>query len=421
MDFDDSPEEAAFRAEARTWLEAHAVPKGSEDDFSTPFRGNPRTLAEYEEQEGRWVDRCRWWQGELYRGGWAGITWPKQFGGRSGTALEEAIFLEEQSRFGVSSGAFSVGIGMAGPTIIAHGTEAQQRRYLDAMLRGDEVWCQLFSEPGAGSDLASLATRAVRDGDHWVVDGQKVWTSGARQSDQAILLARTDPDVPKHRGITFFVLDMRTPGIDVRPLRQISGAYHFNEVFLTDVAVPAENVVGEVGEGWRVAMTTLTNERHVIGSGGGTTAADVIALARRTGRHRDPVLRQRLVDLHIRQELVRYLGYRSRTAVAAGRPLGPESSVAKLLNGLRGTDLAELALAVAGAGGMLAGDPAPDGGAWTDGFLSNRASRIGGGTDEVQRNVIAERVLGLPREPAVDRGVPFREAAAGAVSGRVGR
>jgi alkylation response protein AidB-like acyl-CoA dehydrogenase len=402
MDFDDSPEEAALRAEARAWLEAHAVPKGGDGDFSMPFHGNPRTLAEFEEQEGRWVDRCKAWQGELYRGGWAGITWPKQFGGRSGTALDEAVFQEEQRRFGVSNGAFSVGIGMAGPTIIAHGTEAQQQRHLDPMLRGDEVWCQLFSEPGAGSDLASLATRAVLDGDRWIVDGQKVWTSGARQSDWAILLARTNPDAPKHRGITFFVLDMRTPGIDVRPLRQISGGYHFNEVFLTDVAVPVDNVVGAVDDGWRVAMTTLTNERHVIGTGsGGTTAADVIAFAQRSGHSTDPSLRQRLVDLHIRGELLRYLGYRTRSALATGRALGPEASVAKLLNGQRGTDLAELALEVAGAQGMLAADMAVDDGTWTDAFLFSRASRIGGGTDEVQRNVIAERVLGLPREPRV--------------------
>jgi alkylation response protein AidB-like acyl-CoA dehydrogenase len=403
MDFDDSPEEAAFRAEARAWLEANAVRKGAEGpegDFSTPFRGTPRTLEEFEEQEGHWVDRCRWWQAQLYRGGWAGITWPKAFGGRSGTALEEAIFQEEQSRFGVSNGAFSVGIGMAGPTIIAHGTEEQQRRYLDPMLRGDEVWCQLFSEPGAGSDLASLATRAVRDGDHWIVNGQKVWTSGARQSERAILLARTNTDAPKHRGITFFVVDMDVPGIEVRPLRQINGGYHFNEVFLTDVAVPDANVVGAVDDGWRVAMTTLTNERHVIGSGsGGTTSADVIDLARRTGRSGDPILRQQLVELYIRERLLRFLGYRTRTAVAVGKPLGPEASVAKLMNGRRGSDLADLAVHVAGAGGMLAGDVAPDTGRWADTVMFSRASRIGGGTEEVQRNVIAERVLGLPREP----------------------
>jgi alkylation response protein AidB-like acyl-CoA dehydrogenase len=310
----------------------------------------------------------------------------------------------------VSNGAFMVGIGMAGPTIANHGTDEQKDRYLDAMLRGDEVWCQLFSEPGAGSDLASLATRAARDGDHWIVNGQKVWTSSARQSDWAILLARTDPDQPKHRGITFFVVDMNTPGIDVRPLRQINGGYHFNEVFLTDVVVPHANVIGEVNDGWRVTMTTLTNERHAIGSNGGLLrATEVIELARQHGVAGDPHLRQRLVDLYIRDETLRYLGYRTRTDLANGRPLGPESSVAKLINGKRGTDLAELALEVLGAGGTLAGDAAPSDGSWTDTFLFIRANRIGGGTDEVQRNILAERVLGLPREPSNDRGLPFRE------------
>jgi alkylation response protein AidB-like acyl-CoA dehydrogenase len=413
VNFDDSPEEAAFRAEARAWLEAHAPAKGGADDFSSPYRGNPRTVGEYEERERTYVERCKWWQGELYRGGWAGITWPKESGGRGGTPLEAAIFAEEQARFGVSSGAFAVGIGMAGPTIIGHGTDEQQRRYVDAMLRGDEVWCQLFSEPGAGSDLASLSTRAVRDGDRWVVNGQKVWTSGARLSDWAILLARTDPDQPKHRGITFFVLDMETPGIDVRPLRQINGGYHFNEVFLTDVEVPHENVVGAVNDGWRVTMTTLMNERTLIGTGGfGMTARDVMGLARDRGVAHDPRLRQRLIELYIRGETLRFLGYRARSDMANGRPLGPESSVAKLINGKRGSDLTELALEVLGAGGMLAGIDGPGQGRWTSDFLSGRASRIGGGTDEVQRNILAEQILGLPRDPSADRGVPFRELAA---------
>jgi alkylation response protein AidB-like acyl-CoA dehydrogenase len=409
VNFEDSPEEAALRAEARSWLDAHAVPRGVEGDFSSPFRGHPRTLADFERAEAAWVDRCRWWQGELHRGGWAGITWPKAYGGRGGTSLEEAVFFEEQARYGVSSGAFAVGIGMAGPTIIAHGTDAQKQRFLDTMLRGDEVWCQLFSEPGAGSDLAGLATRAVRDGDQWVVDGQKVWTSGARQSDWAILLARTNPDRPKHRGITFFLLDMTTPGIDVRPLRQISGGYHFNEVFLTGVVVPHANVVGEVDDGWRVAMTTLTNERHLIGGGAVVDAAALAALARRRDRSDDPEVRQLLAGLHAREATLRYLSYRSRTALSQGRPLGPESSVAKLANGLLRSDMTEVALTILGADAMVTADDAPDAGSWVAGFLSSFASRFGGGTDQIQRNIIAERVLGLPREPSVDREIPFRQ------------
>jgi alkylation response protein AidB-like acyl-CoA dehydrogenase len=418
VNFEDSPEEAALRAEARAWLEAHAVPKGGPGDFSAAYRGHLGTLAEFEAAEAAWVDRCRWWQGQLYRGGWAGVTWPKAYGGRGGSPLDAAIFAEEQARFGVSNGAFAVGIGMAGPTIIGHGTDEQKARYLDAMLRGEEVWCQLFSEPGAGSDLAALSTKAVRDGDQWVVNGQKLWTSSARQSDWAILLARTDPDQPKHRGITFFLLDMGTPGIDVRPLRQISGAYHFNEVFLTDVAVPHANVVGDVNDGWRVAMTTLMNERHLIGGGGAVDTGALVDLVRRRGRHGDPLVRQALAAFHARESALRYLSYRSRTALSQGRPLGPESSVAKLANGVMRTEMADLALAALGPAGLLAGEDAPDDGMWADWFVANLASRIGGGTDQVQRNVVAERVLGLPREPAVDREVPFRQLAGRGRDGR---
>jgi alkylation response protein AidB-like acyl-CoA dehydrogenase len=412
MDFDESPAEAAFRQEARAWLEANAVPKGSPDDFSAPHAGNPKTLEEFEVSEQAWVDRNKWWQGELYKGGWAGITWPKVAGGRAGTALEAAIFAEEQSKFGVSNGAFSVGIGMAGPTIINHGNDAQKARYLTAMLRGEEVWCQLFSEPGAGSDLAGLSTRAVRDGDQWIVNGQKVWTSSARQSDWAILLARTDPDQPKHRGITFFLVDMRTPGIDVRPLRQINGGYHFNEVFLTDVAIPAENVVGDVNDGWRVAMTTLMNERNLIGGQGTSGARELIGLAQRRGLAADPAVRQRLAALYAHEQTLKYMGYRTRTAIAQGKELGPESSASKLANALLRSEMADYSLLLAGPGGMLLeGEAATDDGEWASGFLFSRASRIGGGTDEVQRNVISERVLGMPREPSDDRVVPYRELA----------
>jgi alkylation response protein AidB-like acyl-CoA dehydrogenase len=409
MNFDDTPAEAAFRSEARAWLEANAISRGGDDDYSTPFGKHPRTLAEFEEQEFDWFDQCKRWQATLHRDGWAGITWPKEYGGRGGSTIEEAIFAEEQSHFGVSSAPLVVGIGMAGPTIIAHGTAAQRDRFLDPMLRGDEAWCQLFSEPEAGSDLANLATRAVLDGDRWIVNGQKVWTSGARQSDWGILLARTDPDQPKHQGITFFVVDMRTPGIDVRPLRQINGGYHFNEVFLTDVAIPTDQVIGPVNGGWNVTMTTLTAERFSIGGGGAVSPRDLIAVAQKIGRSGDPVVRQQLADLYIRAEVLRYTGYRTRTSIAAGRGIGPETSVAKLMNGQKNTDLAERALEVLGAAGMLSGEDSAFDGTWADFFLFNRAGRIGGGTDEVQRNIVAERVLGLPREPAADRGLTYRE------------
>ena len=406
MDFDDTPEEAAFRAEVRLWLQANAREKSGDADFSRHYH----TAVVDDDAEAAHVRRCKEWQNTLYRSRWAGITWPKEYGGRGASAMEAMIFNREQAAFDVSAGVFSVGIGMAGPTIIAHGTDAQKERWLDLLLQGEKIWCQLFSEPGAGSDLAGLSTRAVRDGDEWVVNGQKVWTSGAHYSDLGILLARTDPEAPKHRGITYFVLDMTTSGIDVRPLRQITGRAHFNEVFLTDVRIPHDNVVGEVNGSWGVALTTLANERALIGGGGGMAFQDLVRLARELGRTGDAVARQGLVDAFIRFEMLKYLGYRVQTAISQGRMPGPESSVLKLAYSRHVARTGDLALALEGASGMLL-EGAPHHGFWQQQFLNQWGIRIGGGTDEVQRNVIGERVLGLPREPRVDKDVPFRELA----------
>jgi alkylation response protein AidB-like acyl-CoA dehydrogenase len=276
------------------------------------------------------------------------------------------------------------------------------------MLRGEEIWCQLFSEPGAGSDLAGLSTRAVRDGDEWVVNGQKVWTSGAQHSDLGILMTRTNPDAPKHKGITYFVVDMKTAGIDVRPLRQITGVAHFNEVFLTDVRIPHENVVGDVNGGWAVAVTTMAHERALIGGGVGLAFRDVLRLAKASGRTGDRRVRQSLSAAYARFEVLKYLGYRVQTAASQGRPPGPESSVMKLAYSQHLAALGDLVLALEGASGMLDGADAPDDGQWQQHFLNQWSSRIGGGTDQIQRNVIGERVLGLPGEPRVDKDVPFR-------------
>ncbi len=391
MDFDDTPEEAAFRAEARAWLEAHAEPRTG--DLHRLNMADDPTYPGF----------ARAWQRTLYDGGWAGITWPKKYGGRDGTSVQSSIFAQEQSRFEVSSGLFMVAIDMVGPTIIAHGDEAQRQRFLDPMLRGDEAWCQLFSEPGAGSDLAGLATRAERDGDEWVVNGQKVWTSQAHHSDWGMLLARTDPDAPKHRGISYFLLDMSTPGIEVRPLRQITGHAHFNEVFLTDVRIPHSQLVGGVNDGWRAAMTTLTSERSAIGGGGGVVAwRELRDLAVASGLSADPSTRQALMHAYTRTELLRFLGYRLQTAVSRGIESGPESSVLKLLMSQHATQVGNVAVALNGASGMLDNQ-------WTDGFLNQWTVKIGGGTDQIQRNVIGERVLGLPAEPRLDKALAFRD------------
>ncbi len=405
MDFDDTPADAAFRAEARAWLDQHATLKPPD------YRPTGTLNQPDPEVERAHVARSKAWQATLEENGWAGISWPAEFGGRGGTPRQQAIFNEEQGRYDVPQSVFTQGIGMAGPTIIAHGTDAQKTRFLRPMLRGDEIWCQLFSEPGAGSDLAGLSTRAERDGEDFVVNGQKVWTSSAQYSEWGILLARTDPDLPKHKGITYFLVDMRTPGIDVRPLRQISGVAHFNEVFLTDVHIPAEQVLGGVNEGWRVAVTTLTSERIAIGSGGvgGDVALELLSLAKQVGRSGDPVIRQQLIKAYVHHRTITYLGWRVQTAVDRGEMPGPESSVIKLSHSLLQGELGDVAMSVLGATGMLLDYRALDQAPWQSRFLTQWASRLGGGTEQVQRNIVAERVLGLPREPSVDREVPFRE------------
>jgi alkylation response protein AidB-like acyl-CoA dehydrogenase len=400
VDFEESPEERAFRDEARAWLEAAAdtpAARGVRDG------GTPRLDHE-------WVDRVKPWQAQLAEHRWAGIAWPEDSGGRGGTATQQAIFTEEATRLGLAAPAFAVGIAMAGPTIIAHGTEEQRRRFLPPMLRGDEVWCQLFSEPGAGSDLAGLSTRGVRDGDEWVVNGQKVWTSGAHYSDLGILLVRTDVDQPKHRGITYFLVDMHSPGIEVRPLRQMTGASHFSEVFFTDVRIPHDRILGELNGGWGVAMTTLANERTMMGGGNsGLAVDDLIDLARAHGRAGDPHVRQGLAAAWTRAQIMEWLGYRGRTSAAKGLPPGPEASVRKLLAAWNLKHNGELALSVQGAAGMLLGEQAPVEGRWQLSFLGAPSIRIAGGSDEIQRNVMGERVLGLPGEPRVDKDRPFRE------------
>jgi alkylation response protein AidB-like acyl-CoA dehydrogenase len=393
MDFDDTPEEAAFRAEARAWLEANAIPKGSPDDFSAGHFSGDVDPAEY-------IKRCRWWQGQLYEAGWAGISWPTDFGGRGGKSIEEAIFAEEQARWGVSSGAFVVALGMVAPTLWHHATSEQQRRWLAPMLRGDEVWCQLFSEPEAGSDLASLRTKATRDGDVLVVDGQKVWTSNAQHSEWGILIARTDPEAGKHDGITCVAVEMGSPGIEIRPLRQLNGEAHFNEVFLDGVRVPVDQVIGEIGGGWKVAVTTLSNERMAIAGGSGATDPDRLrALAAELGVRADPLFRQRFVDIHIRNELLRFLKLRTRTAMSKGVRPGPEASAMKLSYSRYVKALGDLALAMQGPWGQLDHPDARALGVFQQKFLNAVQSSIGGGTDEIQRNIIGERVLGLPREP----------------------
>jgi acyl-CoA dehydrogenase len=403
VDVVDSAPDAAFRAQARAWLDSVAPRR--DPGFKRPMYTTDVAMTAH-------ANACRAWQRTLYDGGWAGLTWPKAFGGRGLNGMQAAIFAEEQDGYDVATGSFAVASGMVGPTLIAHGSD-DQRKHLDAILRGDEIWCQLFSEPGAGSDLASLGTKAERDGDEWVINGQKVWTSMAQHSEYAILLARTDPDVPKHAGITYFIIDMSSPGIDVRPLRQMTGVAHFNEVFLSDVRVPLDAVVGEVHGGWKIAQTTLFSERAHISGGSSWGATELIELARRQDVLDDANIRQALMRVYSRGEILKYIGYQMRTAASQGRFPGPIALGMKLYYSRHWADAANVAQQICGANAMLWGDDALEAGAWQQHLCSQFAIRLGGGTDEVQANVTAERGLGLPREPSLDKDVPWRDTRKG--------
>jgi acyl-CoA dehydrogenase len=398
MDFEDSPEEAAFRAEARGFLEAHAsLRTGTDADWS---RGPYAMPGADEARQLDYLKRCREWAATLYDNGWAGLTWPKEWGGRGATPGESIIFGQEAAEFDVTTGWVGAAQQLVGPALIKHGTPEQKERYVRPMLRGDELWCQLFSEPGAGSDLASLRTKAELDGDEWVVNGQKVWTSSAQHADFGILICRTDPDAPKNKGVTYFVVDMKTPGIDVRPLVQATGLSHFNEVFLTDVRLPATNLVGEVNEGWQAARTTLRSESAMIsGAGAGMGSDQMINLARVHGVSDDLVVRQGLADVYTREQIMRYLQYRMQTAITRRNTVPPDPSILKNFYTQSLARKVDLALEIEGPGGMLWDYDAFSDGFWQRQVLAQFASRIGGGTNEVHRNMIGERALGLPREP----------------------
>jgi alkylation response protein AidB-like acyl-CoA dehydrogenase len=390
-----------FRASARRWLEANA--SRLDDDGSAHH----------------WdLAPARAFQARLHDAGLAGISWPAAYGGQGMTAADERAFEEEARDFDLPYGFFAIGLGMCGPTLLDLGSEALKHRYVRPLLRGEEVWCQLFSEPGAGSDVAGLQTRAVRDGDDWVVSGQKVWTSRAEDAELGALLARTNPDVPKHDGLTMFVVDMRARGVTVRPLRDMTGGATFNEVFFDDVRIPADHVVGEVDGGWAAAVRMLMHERVAIGGrtrgGNSATAFDsLVEAVRARGTDRDPVVRQRLAELYVRERLVHLFGSRLAQEARAGRSPGSRGSVGKLA----GAELASFSAGVAAE--LLGGDAiawdAGDGEArrWAGALLAAPGSAIAGGTNEIQRGIIGDRVLGLPREPQVDRDVPFRELRVG--------
>jgi len=413
MDFQDTPEEAAFRAEARAWLEKHAEPRDPDETAAG-------LLSESGVDE-KSIQEAKAWQRKKAEAGWACITWPVEYGGRGGTPIQQVIWSQEEAKFKTPPPLFAIGIGMAGPTVLAHGTEEQKERWIPKLVTGEEIWCQLFSEPSAGSDLAGLRSSARRDGDAWVVNGQKIWTTGAHYSDWGILVARTDPDAAKHAGLTYFVVDMHAPGIEVRPIVQINKGKGFNEVFFNDVRIPDDQRLGEVGDGWRVAITTLMHERASIGGGGGgggDAFGDLVALARRVeigGRPalEDSAVRQRLADFYVRRKGVEYTGYRTLTALSKGQVPGPEASLGKLVGALLLQEMGSFGMDLEGRAGSLGGGSALQDGAWQESYLASPGLRVAGGTDEILRNIIAERVLRLPPEIRLDKEVPFREVPSG--------
>ncbi len=407
MDFQDTPEEAGFRQEARAWIEkaapAHSVAVKLQTAGVTDLG---------------LVEKARGWQRAKAEAGYGAITWPVRYGGREASRMQAVIFKQEEARAPVPFGVYAIGLDLCLPTLMARGTPEQIERFAGPALRGEEIWCQLFSEPAAGSDVAGVRMTARKDGEGWVLNGQKVWTTGAHYCDFGIIIARTDPERPKHKGLTFFIVDMRAPGVEVRAIRQISGSASFNEVFFTDVRIPDSYRVGEVNDGWSVAMQTLTFERLSIASVEHGKASEIDALMQLAMQveHegvpaiRDRSVRDRIADWYVEGQGLRYTSYRVLTDISRGAPPGPESSISKLVKGKRMQDMAAYAMDLAEMGGVSL-----DGlsGTFAHAYLYSPSTRIAGGTDEILRNIVAERVLGLPGDIRVDKTLPFSQLTKG--------
>ncbi|MBT4521337.1 MAG: acyl-CoA dehydrogenase [Halieaceae bacterium] len=406
MNFDDTTEEAAFRQQAREFLDANATLKSESE---------PR-----KETEGDHIERARVWQKLKSENGWACLRWPVEYGGRGASPMELIIWGQEEARYDVPTGPYAIGLGMCGPTMIAYASDEHKQARLPRMAAGVDIWCQLFSEPSAGSDLANLRTRAVPDGDDWIINGQKVWTSGAHYCDWGILVTRSDPSVPKHKGLTFFFLDMKSPGVEVRPIKQITGDSHFNEIYFTDVRIPDHQRLGAVGDGWRVSLTTLMNERLAVGDAGGSDVPHLMELVSKLEIDGEPALqnqavRAKVANWYCQMSGLRNTKYRVMSALSRGETPGPESSITKIVSAAKMQDIGSFGMDLMDMGGILVdrdGDDF-DSRLFQGSFLGGAGYRIAGGTDEILRNVIAERVLGMPQEVRVDKGIPFSEVKQG--------
>ena len=401
MDFNDTPEEARFREEASSWLAENAP---TDDAF--------RALSP--------LEQAKVWQKRKYDAGWACIGWAPEFGGRGASAIEEVIWRQEESKYDLPATFFLIGQGMIGPTLMAWASDEDKARFLPPLASGEEVWCQLFSEPAGGSDLAALRTRAERDGDDWVINGQKIWTSGAHYSDYGVIVVRTDPTVPKHKGLSYFYVDMKAPGVEIKPIKQLTGDSDFNEVYFTDVRVSDSQRLGEVGQGWQVSLTTLMNERAAIGGSFGqmdvSLAMSVAEELEIDGRPalEDAAVRARIANWYVQEAGLKYTGYRSLTALSRGALPGPENSIGKLVGAPKMQAMSSYLMDLLGSSGAIADESlAAKAGIIQRAYMGAPGLRIAGGTDEIMANIIAERVLGLPQEPRLDKGIPFNEVPTG--------
>ncbi len=409
MNFDDTPQEAEFRAIAREWISKNA-PDGLLQEFV-----DAEATGDLIEGAARMLRASKTWQKRKAEAGWACLSWPAEFGGRGATPIERVIWDQEEGGYGRLSWLFRVGHHIAGPTLIAFASDAQRRTLLPAIASGEKVWCQLFSEPASGSDLAGLRTHAVRDGDDWIVNGQKIWTTVGHIADYGILLARTDPTKPKHRGLTMFFIDMRSPGVEVRPIKDASHTYEFNEVFFTDVRIPDAQRLGEIDDGWNVSLTTLMNERLSIGARLMTGVPEFWDFAMATEMADgslaidDRNVRSKLATWVTRANGLKYTVYRAVTALSRGERPGSENSIGKLVAASMSQEVAAFALSLQGPMGVVTDDRNGPAAKLSHTLFEAAGKRIAGGTDEIMRNIIAERVLGLPGDIRVDRDVPFEK------------
>lgn len=409
MDFNDTPEEAAFRAKAQAFMIAHARPKG----------GDKETLQK-RLSESEYMAAAKAYQNAKAENGFAGITWPVDQGGQGLSPIFSVIFGQEEGKFDAPGAPFTIGLGMCVPTVIAFANAEQKKRHVGPALHGQEIWCQLFSEPSAGSDVAGLKTKAVRDGDDWIINGQKVWTSGAHYSDWGIVLVRTNPDKAKHKGLSMFFIDMKSPGIDVRPIHQMSGGSNFNEVYFTDVRVSDAQMLGGEGNGWSVALVTLMNERLAVGGSPGPDYKEIFDWAHTVPGleggtlAQDASFRQKLADWVVRAEGYKLAKFRTMTALSKGETPGPESSIGKIITANQLQDITNNAIESMDHFGIVTdGAHAPLDGVFQQSYMWAAGLRIAGGTDEILKNIIAERILGLPGDVRVDKDVAFKDLPVG--------